>query len=304
MFRTTIILAAVVLPLTGAIPLLAQQEMQDVETRVIEVRTGIYMLAGRGGNIGLSVGDDGAFLIDDQYAPLTEKIVAAVATVTDKPVRFVVNTHWHGDHTGGNENMGRAGALIVAHENVRKRMSVEQFIRAFDSRVPPAPEVALPVITFTDALTFHWNGDEIRVFHVENAHTDGDAIIHFTDANVIHAGDTFFNNIYPFIDAGTGGTLDGVIQSVEQILSMANPETKIIPGHGELTDDAGLRKYRDMLVAVRDRMQSLIAQGKSKDEIVAAKPTQDFDAAWGNGIFNPDQWVGVVYDAMTTNGSP
>ncbi len=304
MFRATIILTAVVLPLTGAIPLLAQQEMQDVEIRVIEVRTGIYMLAGRGGNIGLSVGDDGAFLIDDQYAPLTEKIVAAIATVTDKPVRFVVNTHWHGDHTGGNESMGRAGALIVAHENVRKRMTVEQFIKAFDSRVPPAPEVALPVITFTDAVTFHWNGDEIRVFHVENAHTDGDAIIHFTDANVIHAGDTFFNNIYPFIDAGTGGTLDGVIQSVEQILSMANPDTKIIPGHGELTDDAGLRKYRDMLVAVRDRMQSLIAQGKSKDEIVAAKPTQDFDAAWGNGFLNPDQWVGIVYDAMTTNGNP
>ncbi len=271
---------------------------QNVEIRRTRVADGVYMLEGQGGNIGLSVGDDGVFMIDDQYAPLTPKILEAVAALTDAPVRFVVNTHWHGDHTGGNENLGKAGAVIVAHENVRARMSTEQFVAAFNMRTPAAPEVALPVITFTDSVTFHWNDDELRVFHVEHAHTDGDAVIHFRKANVVHAGDTFFNGMYPFIDAGTGGTVDGMIAATDRILAIANDRTRIIPGHGPLSDRAGLREFRGMLVTVRDRVRRLMDEGQSKEEIIAAKPTRDLDATWGNGFLEPDVWIGIVVDAM------
>ncbi len=173
-FRLNILLIAVLFAAgTTGVPAVLAQDMADVEIQVVDVAEGIYMLVGRGGNIGVSVGDDGVFLIDDQYAPLTEKIKAAVATKSDKPVRFVVNTHWHGDHVGGNENMGKAGAILVAHENVRKRMSTEQFMEAFGRSVPPSPQGALPVVTFTDTVTFHFNDDDLRVFHVAGAHTDG-----------------------------------------------------------------------------------------------------------------------------------
>lgn len=274
------------------------QDPADVQIETVRAAENVYMLAGSGGNIGLSVGTDGAFLIDDQYAPLTQKIKASVAALTDQPIRFVVNTHWHGDHTGGNENLGEAGALIVAHENVRARMSVEQFIAAFDRRYPPAPPRALPVITFTESVTFHWNGDEIHVFHVDPAHTDGDAIIRFTNANVIHMGDTYFNRSYPFIDVSTGGSLDGVIAAVDRVLRYADGNTVVIPGHGPISNRTELRTYRDLLVTVRDRIARLIAQGEDRAAVIAAKPTSDFDTIWGRGFLQPDQWVGLVFDAM------
>ncbi len=276
----------------------AQQNFDNVQIEVIEVAEGVYMLRGSGGNLGLSVGDDGAFLIDDQFAPLTEKILAAVATVSDKPVRFVVNTHWHGDHTGGNENMGAAGAVLVAHENVRARMSVEQFMKAFDRTVPASPPGALPVITFTDAITFHWNGDDLHVFHVDPAHTDGDAIIHFKGANAVHMGDTYFSGMYPFIDVGSGGSIDGMIAAADKVLAMIDDATKIIPGHGSLSNKAELHAYRDMLATARDRIHALISEGKSQEEVVAAKPTSDLDAEWGGGFMQPDVWVGIVYASM------
>jgi glyoxylase-like metal-dependent hydrolase (beta-lactamase superfamily II) len=278
----------------------AQQNFDEVRIETIPVADGLFMLVGSGGNIGLSVGADGAFLIDDQYAPLTEKIKAAVAAQTDQPVRFVVNTHWHGDHTGGNEHMGETGAIIVAHENVRKRMSTEQFLQAFGRRTPPSPPGALPVITFTDAVTFHWNGDDIRVFHVAPAHTDGDAVIHFRKANVIHAGDTYFNGMYPFIDTSTGGSLDGMIAAADMILALADDETKIIPGHGPLSNKAELIAYRDMLATVGARIRELVEAGKTRDEVIAAHPTADLDATWGKGFLQPDVWVGIVYDAVVT----
>jgi len=276
----------------------AQQNFDNVQIEVIEVAEGVYMLRGSGGNLGLSVGDDGAFLIDDQFAPLTEKILAAIATISDKPVRFVVNTHWHGDHTGGNENMGAAGAVLVAHENVRARMSVEQFMKAFDRTVPASPPGALPVITFTDAITFHWNGDDLHVFHVDPAHTDGDAIIHFKGANAVHMGDTYFSGMYPFIDVGSGGSIDGMMAAADEVLALADDATKIIPGHGPLSNKAELQAYRDMLATARDRIHKLISEGKSQEEVVAAKPTSDLDAEWGGGFMQPDVWVGIVYESM------
>jgi glyoxylase-like metal-dependent hydrolase (beta-lactamase superfamily II) len=258
----------------------------------------VYVLFGQGGNIGVSVGEDGVFMIDDQFAPLTGKILEAVAALTDQPVKFLINTHWHGDHTGGNENLGSEGAIIVAHENVRKTMSVEQVLEAFNQTVPPSPPDALPVITFTEQVTFHHNGDEVRVIHVDPAHTDGDSFIHFVEDNVIHAGDLYFNGMYPFIDAAHGGSIDGMIAAASRLLRLCNDDTKIIPGHGPLSGPRELRQFREMLRSVRDAVQKLVDEGKTKEEIIAAKPTAEFDAEWGDGFLQPDQWVGIVYDSM------
>jgi glyoxylase-like metal-dependent hydrolase (beta-lactamase superfamily II) len=276
----------------------AQQDFSKVQIQTIAVAEGVYMLAGRGGNIGLSVGRDGAFLIDDQYAPLTDKILAAIAAVTDKPVRFLINTHWHGDHTGGNENIGKGGTIIVAHDNVRKRMAKGQFMKVFNANIPPAPPKALPVITFADGVTFHWNNETLEVVHSKSAHTDGDAVIYFKGANVVHVGDLFFNGIYPFIDAGSGGSVEGVIAGVDDVMDRIDDTTKVIPGHGPLGNKADLKAYRDMLVTIQGRMAKLMNEGKNMDEIVAAKPTADYDAKWGGGFLKPDSWVKIVYSVM------
>jgi glyoxylase-like metal-dependent hydrolase (beta-lactamase superfamily II) len=256
------------------------------------------MMIGSGGNLGVSAGEDGVFLIDDQYAPLTEKIVAAIRAVSDAPIRFVLNTHWHGDHTGGNENLGEAGALIVAHDNVRERMSVEQFIEAFDRRTPPSPEGALPVVTFSASVTFHLNGDELFVFHVEHAHTDGDAIIHFRKSNVVHMGDTYFSGGYPFIDVSSGGSIDGMIATADKVLSIVDDDTQIIPGHGEMSNKAKLKEYRAMLAGVRDAVAAQIAQGKSEDEVVAADPTERWDEVWGQAWMDPETFTRIVYSDL------
>jgi glyoxylase-like metal-dependent hydrolase (beta-lactamase superfamily II) len=279
--------------------LAAQDEgFEKVEVTPAKVAEGVYVLTGRGGNIGVSIGEDGAFLIDDQYAPLTTKVRVAVTTLTPHPIRFVVNTHWHGDHTGGNENLGKAGAVIVAHENVRKRMSTEQFLEAFNSKVPASPKAALPVVTFGDAVTFHLNGDEIRSFHVPPAHTDGDTIIHFKKANVVHMGDCFFNGSYPFIDLSSGGSVDGLIAAADKVLGLVDMNTKIIPGHGPVADKAALQIYRDVVATVRDRVKAMVAAGKTLEEVKAAQPTREFDAKWGGGFMKPDVWLAIVYQSL------
>jgi len=276
----------------------AQQDFSKVQIKTIPVAEGVYMLVGSGGNIGLSVGQDGAFLIDDQYAPLTDKILKAISAVTDKPVRFLVNTHWHMDHTGGNENIGKGGTIIVAHDNVRKRLAKGQFMKVFNANIPPSPPKALPVITFADSVTFHWNDETLEVVHVRSAHTDGDAVIYFKSTNVVHVGDLFFNGIYPFIDAESGGSMEGVIAGVEEVLGRIDDNTKVIPGHGPLGNKTDLKAYRDMLATVHESMTKLIEAGKNIDEIIAAKPTADFDAKWGGGFLKPDQWVRIVYAVM------
>ncbi len=282
----------------GASPL-AGQDFENVQIQTQKVVPGVYMLVGQGGNLGVSAGSDAVFLVDDQFAPLTEKIRAAIAAFSDRPIKFVLNTHWHFDHTGGNENLGTGGALIVAHDNVRKRMSVEQFMEAFDRTVPASPKVALPVVTFSEEVTFHINNDEIHVFHVSNAHTDGDAIIHFSKANVVHMGDTYFNGFYPFIDVGSGGSIDGMITAADRVLAITDAETKIIPGHGALSDKAGLTAFRDMLKGVRDAVAAQVATGKTQEQVVAAKPTAAFDAKWGGGFLNPDQFTSIVYSDLS-----
>ena len=251
-----------------AVPCAAQTNFDTVQVRTIPITTNVYMLQGAGGNIGVSVGSDAVFVIDDQFAPLTKKILAAIAELTPNPVRFVVNTHWHSDHTGGNENLGQAGAIIYAHENVRRRMTAGQFIDALNSRVEPSPPGALPVVTFKDAVTFHINGDSVTTVHVAPAHTDGDVIIHFTKANVIHMGDTFHNAGLPFVDLSSGGSIHGIIAAADKVLAMSNAQTRIIPGHGPLADRARLKLYRDMVVALRDRVRTLISTGKTADQVV------------------------------------
>lgn len=292
--RKTLVLATL-LAACASLPAAAQQDFSKVEVKAEKVADGVWMLTGAGGNIGVSAGPDGVFLVDDQYAPLTDRIKAALATVSDKPVRFVLNTHWHGDHVGGNENLGKAGAVIVAHENVRKRMSKEQFIQLFKVTVPASPAAALPLVTFAESLSFHLNGEDVDAIHVPPAHTDGDVVVFFRKANVLHAGDLVFNGIYPVVDLSSGGSVDGMIGAADRLLAMGDAATKIIPGHGPLATKADVKAFRDMLAASRDAVQPLVKAGKTLDEVKAARPTAGLDEKWGKGFIKPDVWTTVVY---------
>lgn len=280
------------------VTLAQEQDFEQVEIQTVPVAENIYMLAGEGGNIGVTVGEDGVLLIDDQYAPLTAKIEAAVREITEQPIRFLLNTHWHYDHTGGNENLGNAGVVIVAHDEVYTRMSTDQFIEAFQRSVPASPPEALPKITYNDRVTFHLNEQAIQGFHVKTAHTDGDTVIYFPDADVIHTGDIYFNGIYPFIDTSSGGSIAGMIQAVEKILALAGTETKIIPGHGALSNRTELETYRKMLVDVKFKAEQAIAKGLSLEDFIASKPTAEYDETWGQGFLKPEDFLGIVYQSL------
>jgi cyclase len=296
----TLRIAAVALGLVAPVVASAQEQNFDkVQITTTTIAPGVYMLQGSGGNIGLGAGPDAVFLIDDEYAPLTPKIKAAVAAVSEKPIRFLLNTHWHGDHTGGNKDMGEAGVLIVAHDNVRVRMSTEQFNAAFNEKTPASPEKALPIVTFDSTATFHLNGDDVQAVHVPPAHTDGDSFVHFHKANVIHTGDLFFNGFYPYIDLSSGGSFEGMIGAADRMLAVADDKTKIIPGHGPLADRAALKDYRDMLAGIRDRVLPLVKAGKTLAQVQAAKPTAPYDEKWGKGFLKPDDFVGIVFASLT-----
>jgi len=276
--------------------LAAQTNYDTVQVRAVQLSPGLHVLFGAGGNIGVSSGPDGTFIIDDQFAPLTPKIVAAIKTITDKPVKFVVNTHFHGDHTGGNENFGNSGAVIVAHENVRKRMSSEQFIAAMNSRVPAAPHAALPVVTFTEAITIHLNGDSIVIMHVSPAHTDGDVVVHFLKANAIHMGDAFNNTGLPFIDRSSGGTSAGIISSADLVYGMSNAQTKIVPGHGQITDRIRLKAWRDAVFAVRERVILEVRSGKTIEAVLALTFSAEYEKQWPGGH---ERFIRTVYDEVS-----
>ena len=282
-----------------ALPSTWAQDFSEVEIRSTPVADGVWALQGAGGNLGLVVGRHGAFLVDDQFAPLTERIVAAVAELTDQPVRFVLNTHWHFDHTGGNENLAEAGTLVVAHDNVRQRLSAGQFMEFFQREVEPAAEGALPVVTFGERISFHLGGHTVHACHVPRAHTDGDAIGHLEEANVIHAGDIVFDGMYPFIDYGSGGHIGGMVDAVDRMLAMGNAETRIITGHGgPVVGPERLRAYRDMLETVHQRLESMIADGLTLEQVLEAAPTVEFDEAWGGGFLPAARWIELNYRGL------
>jgi glyoxylase-like metal-dependent hydrolase (beta-lactamase superfamily II) len=276
-------------------PVLAQN-FDKAQVKAEKLSETSYMLTGAGGNLGLSVGEDAVFLVDDQYAPMAPKIKAAIAAISSKPVKFVINTHWHNDHTGGNEAFAKSDAVVVAHENVRKRMSSDQMIAFLKMDVKASPKAALPVVTFTRDISFHLNGEDLLITHQPNAHTDGDAIVHFKTSNILHMGDLYFNKLYPFIDTSSGGSVEGVIAAVDRALAMANDSTKIIPGHGPLSTKAELAAYRAMLAAIAPRIKQLVKDGKTLDQAIAAKPTAEFDAVWGKGFVPPARFVEMLYN--------
>ncbi|MRX27517.1 MBL fold metallo-hydrolase [Kangiella sp. HZ709] len=302
MFKSNIIALAVTLTtLSIAIAPAVKshaEERPEVEIKSQKLTDGIYVLFGRGGNIGLSVGEDGAYIIDDQFAPLSEKINSAIDKITKAPVKFVVNTHWHFDHTGGNENFGKEGAVIVAHENVHKRMSTRQEMKAFNRVVEAAPKVAQPSVTYQKEMSLKLNNDKMRIVHVANAHTDGDSLIYFEQDNVLHMGDCYFKIGYPFIDLGSGGSIDGYINALETGLALSNDKTKIIPGHGPMANKSELAAYTQMLKDIRQNVAELKADGKSLEATIAAKPSAKYDAKNGVAFIKPEQIVTAIYNSL------
>ncbi|HJN68912.1 MAG: MBL fold metallo-hydrolase [Candidatus Marinimicrobia bacterium] len=271
------------------------QDFDAIKIKTKKLSESIYMLEGSGGNIGVCIGEDGTFIIDDQFAPLTEKITAAIGKITPKPVQFLINTHWHYDHTDGNENFGSAGAIIVSHENSRKRMARDEVIALFGIEQKAYSRDGLPKITFKESMSFHYNGETINIFHIGQAHTDGDAIVHFVESNVLHMGDVFVRYGFPFIDEPNGGNINGMIETLDKVAELANNQTQIIPGHGQVSNRKDLLDYRKMLVTIRDRIKIQVGKGKTLKQIIASNPTQGYE---GSDIFAKDDFVKIVYDSI------
>ena len=271
------------------------QDFDAIKIKTIKLSESIYMLEGSGGNIGVCIGEDGTFIIDDQFAPLTEKITAAIEKITPKPVQFLINTHWHFDHTDGNENFGSAGAIIVSHENSRKRMERDEVIALVGTEQKAYSRDGLPKITFKESMSFHYNGETINIYHIGRAHTDGDAIIHFVESNVLHMGDVFVRYVFPFIDEPNGGNINGMIKTLDKAAELANKLTQIIPGHGQVSNRKDLLDYRKMLVTIRNRIKIQIEKGKTLKQIIASNPTQDYE---GSDFVTKDDFVKIVYDSI------
>lgn len=278
MKKLPITLATLILGVGATVSSYAQQGRGNVTIDSTELRNGLYMFKGAGGNIAVSTGTDGVLIVDDQFADMTAKIDAAIADITKQPVRYVLNTHWHFDHTGGNEHYGKAGKTIIAHDNARARMSTDQEIKAFDLKVPAAPKDALPVITFNDQATVHFNDLDIKMIHVADAHTDTDAFVQFTQANVIHSGDVYVSRSYLFIDTSSGGSINGVISAIEKLVAISNNDTIIIPGHGELASRADAMKTLAMLKGLKSKSEKAIADGKSLEQYLETNPSVEYDA--------------------------
>ena len=278
----------------------AQQDLSKVEIKVHKVAGNIYMLEGAGGNIGVSVGPDGILIVDDQYAPLADKIKAALKTLGEGKLKFILNTHWHGDHTGGNAVFGPE-APVIAHTNVRKRLA--EGLDVPGRKTPPAPKEALPVITFDDRLAVHFNGEDIRVIHVSPGHTDGDSVIYFPSANVVHMGDQFFVDRFPFVDLVSGGDVEGYTKNVSDVLAKLPAGAKIIPGHGPLSAAEDLKRFHNMLVVTTDIVRKKIAAGKTLDQI-KTEGLPDEWKTWGTGFIKQDPWLTTIYTSLTRKPKP
>ena len=290
------IIALVVTVLFASTSAPAQEEkVEYIPTKLSDTLT---MLKGRGGNIAISAGEDGVYIIDDQLEPVTDQLLVAISQISSQPIRFVINTHYHGDHVGGNEAIGKGGAVIIAHDNIHKRMSSDQYNHFFDATTPAWPKDALPVLTFNDQVTLHFNGETAKVYHVPHGHTDGDSIVHFPASDVIHMGDIYFNGLYPYIDLDGGGSIQGMISGAELGLSIAGKDTQIIPGHGPMGDKASLDEYRDFLIKARNNVQKLIDEGNSLEQAVAAQPTAQWDAILGEVWITPEQLVIFIYNSL------
>lgn len=272
-----------------------QRDWSKVEITSEKLSDNIYVLFGSGGNIGLVVGQENAYLIDDQFGPLTQKIIDHVQTLTEKPIKWVMNTHWHGDHTGGNENLAHQGAIIIAHENVHKRMSTKQD-RGGGRVTEPSPKKALPVITFTDKMTLYLdNGNTMHAMHVNDAHTDGDTYYYFPEDNVLHMGDNFFVGRYPYIDLNSGGDIDGLISNVSMVMGMIDAETKIIPGHGPMATKSDLESYQEVITALRKRVVEARDNGNSLEETQNLGLSKEWDATHGQGFINAERIIEFIY---------
>ena len=275
----------------------AQTDFSKVEIKATKVSGNVYMLQGSGGNIGVSVGADGILIVDDEFAPLADKIKAALKTLGDGKLKFILNTHWHGDHTGGNVVFGPE-APIIAQTNVRKRMSTEQKSELFKSTTPASPKEALPVITFDQSLSVHFNGEEIRVIHFPQGHTDGDSIIFFTSSNVVHMGDDFFAGSFPFVDLESGGSVEGLAKNIGEVIPKIPAGAKLIPGHGPLSTIDDLKAYHHMLLATIDIVRQRIAAGKSLDDI-KKEGLPDEWKPWAAGFVKTDMWLELVYRSLS-----
>ena len=302
--RRTLAFLGVLVLLAAAPPAAAQRDWSRTVIQPQPLADGLWMLSGLGGNLLLCAGPDGALLVDAQYAPLAGKIRAAVDSLGGgRPLRFVVNTHYHGDHTGGDSALAAGGAAIVAHGNVRARMTVPRYNATFRDTTKASPRAGWPVLTFADSVVFHLNGRELRVVHLPPGHTDGDAYVWIPDADVLHTGDLLFNGTYPVIDVAAGGSIGGMIRSADALLAVAGPATRVVPGHGPLGDRAALQRFRDMLATVRERVTPLVRAGRTLEEIVAAKPLADLDETWGGGFMKPERFLDAVYsDLVRTHG--
>ena len=274
-----------------------QPDYSKVEIKTTKVAGNVYMLEGAGGNIGVSVGEDGILIVDDQFAPLADKIKASLKTLGQGKLRFILNTHWHGDHTGGNAVFG-PDTTIVAHDNVRKRLSTEQKSEFFKSTTPPSPKEALPVITFDQSLTVHFNGEEIRAIHFPNGHTDGDSVIFFTKSNVVHLGDDFFSGRFPFVDLESGGSVEGLTKNVGELITKIPAGAKLIPGHGPLSTIDDLKAYHRMLVETTGIIRQKIEAKKSLAQMKSEGLPAEWNS-WGTGFIKTDLWIEIVYRSLT-----
>ena len=275
----------------------AQTDFSKVQMKATKVAGNVYMLEGAGGNIGVSVGEDGLLIVDDQFAPLADKIRAALKGIADKKLKFILNTHWHGDHTGGNVAFGPE-ATIIAHDNVRKRLATEQKSTVFNSTTPASPKEALPVITFDQSLSVHFNGEDIRAIHFPHGHTDGDSVIFFSASNVVHLGDDFFAGRFPFVDLESGGSVEGLVKNIGELVNKIPADAKLIPGHGPISTLDDLKSYHRMLQQTSEIVRGKIAAGKTLDQIKSEGLPAEWKP-WGEGFIKTDRWVETIYKSLT-----